>query len=169
VFADDQFAFAADNGCSVPDPAALLDADGAAAGDALVFDWDIDVFEGVVVIHDQNLRSEDNIALEMDAVYPGDHTTPSQLDALIENNDWFVGFRNFRDIDPNFALEQNRVSELDVRGNGPRQIAGIVHIEIAAKEGERIEPLHAQSTDLVGDPGDPGERIFGIMVLGLAH
>jgi hypothetical protein len=29
--------------------------------------------------------------------------------------------------------------------------------------------LHAQSTDLVGDPGDPGERIFGIMVLGLAH
>src|SRR5580704_790663 len=142
VSSDHQFALATDNGCSKTNPAALLDADRPASRDSLTLDGDIHIFKGMVVIHDQYRGGKDNIPLEMNPVPGGNHAAPPDFATLVELDHRLTAVRGNWNVDPHIAVEQNRITDLDVGGNRSFQVTRIMNTEVAAYRCEGIRPQH---------------------------
>jgi hypothetical protein len=79
-----QFAAAAYNRRPVADPAALTDANFAARCDALVANWKRDIFEPVVVIHNQHGRRKYDVPFNVNAISSGELNSTHDMTIIFD-------------------------------------------------------------------------------------
>ncbi len=94
VAAENQFALAAYDCCTVADPASLLDPNRASGCETLCLNRQVNVFVGMIMIHDERTGRNHDPTLQMDFILRRDHTLGVN-DAVVVNDDLdlVVGFR----------------------------------------------------------------------------
>src|ERR1019366_1943165 len=98
------------------------------------------IFKRMVMISDEHVGGYDDVLFQVNKVLGRNLATSSNLAAVVQNDDQFVGSGNIWNVQPGTTIDIYGIPDLHVTCDRSVQIARAVDREVLAYESERVSP-----------------------------